>query len=237
MRLTWQRVLQAAALADFALLVIVALVLGDLEAFAFSAVVLASTAWVALRPSRVAAVVRGLVFANVLFWMVPGVLSNLAGHATLGALLAPMALAGTSALGLLATVAWLAFPARRRMPSRAATVATIVMLAALVGGSGVAAANASSTGLSGAGALVISAKNAKFSTSSLTAPAGTVTVEFTNEDLFWHTFTSKDLDVDLRVPVRAQRKATFTARPGVYEYHCAIPGHESIGMRGTVTVR
>ena len=32
-------------------------------------------------------------------------------------------------------------------------------------------------------------------------------------------------------------EVTFTAAPGTYTFYCAIPGHESIGMRGTLTVR
>jgi hypothetical protein len=33
-------------------------------------------------------------------------------------------------------------------------------------------------------------------------------------DLFWHTFTIDELDVDLEAPLGGTREATFTAPPG-----------------------
>ncbi|MGB2940653.1 MAG: cupredoxin domain-containing protein [Candidatus Dormiibacterota bacterium] len=204
---------------------------------AFSAVVLVAGAWVTIRPGRVAVVILGLVFANVLYWMVPGMASNLANHASLTSVLAPMALAAASALGLVASLVWLTRSNRRRAPSRAATVITVAALVVLLSGTAFAAANGSTATPRGSGDLAISAKNAKFSTSTLSAPAGTVTVDFTNEDLFWHTVTIDQLGVDIRVPVKSQRAATFNAPAGTYSYRCAIPGHESIGMKGTLTVR
>jgi nitrite reductase (NO-forming) len=33
-------------------------------------------------------------------------------------------------------------------------------------------------------------------------------------------------------------RATFTVeRPGTYPFVCSVPGHEAVGMRGTITVR
>ena len=37
-------------------------------------------------------------------------------------------------------------------------------------------------------------------------------------------------------PVNGEQSVTFSAPPGTYAFYCAIPGHESIGMRGTLTV-
>jgi uncharacterized cupredoxin-like copper-binding protein len=39
------------------------------------------------------------------------------------------------------------------------------------------------------------------------------------------------------VPVGRLRTATVEARPGSYRFYCRIPGHTSLGMRGTLTVR
>jgi plastocyanin len=64
-----------------------------------------------------------------------------------------------------------------------------------------------------------------------------VTVAVRNRDLFWHTFTIDALGVDVAVPVGRLRSASFEARPGTYSYYCRIPGHETLGMRGTITVR
>jgi uncharacterized cupredoxin-like copper-binding protein len=32
------------------------------------------------------------------------------------------------------------------------------------------------------------------------------------------------------------RSASFEAKPGTYEFYCRIPGHATLGMRGTLTV-
>ena len=71
----------------------------------------------------------------------------------------------------------------------------------------------------------------------LRAGAGRVTVAVRNRDLFWHTFTIDRLGVEVRSPVGRLRTATFEARPGRYSFYCAIPGHATLGMRGTLTVR
>jgi len=62
--------------------------------------------------------------------------------------------------------------------------------------------------------VAIESANAAFSTASLAAPAGQVTVVLTNHDLFWHTFTIDELDVDLEAPLGGTREATFTAHQG-----------------------
>jgi len=71
---------------------------------------------------------------------------------------------------------------------------------------------------------------------TLQASSGQVTVAVRNRDLFWHTFTIDALGVDVRAPVGQLRSATFEARPGTYSFYCRIPGHATLGMRGTVTV-
>jgi hypothetical protein len=66
--------------------------------------------------------------------------------------------------------------------------------------------------------VTIESANAAFSTASLAAPASQVTVVLTNHDLFWHTFTIDELDVDLEAPLGGTREATFTAPPGTYRF-------------------
>jgi plastocyanin len=87
------------------------------------------------------------------------------------------------------------------------------------------------------GALLVESRNVAFDPTALTAPAGKVTVAMRNRDLFWHTFTVDALALDLRVPVGRLRAATIDARPGTYRFYCGIPGHATLGMRGTLTVR
>jgi plastocyanin len=109
-------------------------------------------------------------------------------------------------------------------------------LAVILALGGVAAATASTATLSGK-AIVVSATNARYSATTLTANHGTVTVDFTNNDLFWHTFTVPALGVDIRTPVKGHDQVSFNAAPGSYEFFCAIPGHKQIGMRGTLIIQ
>jgi len=87
-----------------------------------------------------------------------------------------------------------------------------------------------------AGAVELQTVNVAYVPDSLQARAGKVTVAVHNRDLFWHTFTISALKVDVRAPVGRLRSATFEAKPGTYTYYCRIPGHVTLGMRGTLTV-
>ncbi|MEA2646793.1 MAG: hypothetical protein QOE92_1876, partial [Chloroflexota bacterium] len=152
--------------------------------------------------------------------------------------LPPLALATTSIVGLAATAGYLLSRGDADRGRPLASAASAVALVLLLAGAGAAL-------LLGAGGprpfgehnLVVTTHGARFSATELAASPGQVTIEVTNEDLFWHTLTIERLGVDIRVPVKAHRSATFDVTPGTYTYRCAIPGHESIGMRGTLTVR
>jgi plastocyanin len=67
----------------------------------------------------------------------------------------------------------------------------------------------------------------------LTARSDQVTVVLTNHDLFWHTFTIDELDVDLEAPLGGTRDVSFTAPPGTYRFYRRVPAHAAAGMRGT----
>jgi plastocyanin len=84
------------------------------------------------------------------------------------------------------------------------------------------------------GDLVIKMRSSRFSVETLRAPAGTISLFVANPDLFWHTVTIPDLDVDVRVPVGGARRATFSAEPGRYDYVCRVPGHTR--MQGVLIV-
>lgn len=102
-------------------------------------------------------------------------------------------------------------------------------------GVGVAAVITPTAEAAAADARVVS-EGVAFDTSALQVEAGEVTVELTNRDLFWHTFTIDELGVDLAVPVNGDRQVTFDAPPGTYRFYCRIPGHET-RMAGALTVR
>jgi plastocyanin len=78
------------------------------------------------------------------------------------------------------------------------------------------------------GELVVSIRNSRFSTSRLEAHTGFTTLVVANPDLFWHTFTVPDLDIDVTVPVGSVRKASLLLKPGTYQYVCRVPGHNKM---------
>lgn len=232
----WGALLTAAAVVEAALLLLIGLVLGDLETLTFGLVVTVTTGLLFVRRNRLALLVRFAVFADVEFWMASGAAANLTHGGGAGAVLPPLALAVTSAVGLLASAVSLASRHRvaTRVPRRVAIIAVAVVLV------GTVFATMSHTSAAKTSAdLRISIKNAHYSTTTLSARShgGKVAVQVTNQDLFWHTFTSPGLGIDERFPVKAQRTITITAKPGVYRFYCAIPGHAQIGMKGTLTIQ
>ena len=227
---------QLAAVIETALLFAAGAYLRDAEALGFAVVVLLTLAWIFLRPGRIIPVtVRSLVFADVAIWMVPAAFTNAVNHSSLGSILLPGILGISAIVGLVGAAGFLISRGNQAAGSRIARGVAALALAVILALGGVAAATASSATLSGK-ALVVSATNARFSASTLTADHGTVTIDFTNNDLFWHTFTVPALGIDIRTPVKGQGRVSVKAQPGNYEFFCAIPGHKSIGMRGTLIV-
>jgi len=76
---------------------------------------------------------------------------------------------------------------------------------------------------------------------TLTAPAGEITIAFTNRSTVPHSLAIAGEGV--RAGPTASVRDGYTAEltvdlaPGTYTYFCAVPGHEDAGMRGTLTVR
>ncbi len=234
--LDWQRLLPLAAIVECVAVLVVAAILGDLEAVLIGlgfGVGLALLRW---RQGVLGRLAIGLLSANVLVWMALGTYSQLVEGSGLRGLLIPGLLTSLSLVGVLAAVG-ASLARRRRRPSGRGPVVVVVtgvVLLALV----VAAGAAGSSGPASApdADLELTTANLRFSSEQLSAEAGEVAVVVRNSDLFWHTFTIDDLDVDVRVPVTAERQATFDASPGTYTFYCRVPGHETI-MRGTLTVR
>ena len=232
----WFWLVQVAAAIETILLLAAGAYLRDAEALGFAVVVLLTLAWIFLRPGRIIPViVRSLVFADVAIWMVPAAFTNAVNHSSLGSILLPGILGISAIVGLVGAAGFLISGGNQAAGSRIARGVAALALAVILALGGIAAATASSTTLSGK-ALVVSATNARFSATTLTADHGTVTIDFTNNDLFWHTFTVPALGIDIRTPVKGHGQVSVNAQPGSYEFFCAIPGHKSIGMRGTLIV-
>jgi hypothetical protein len=84
-----------------------------------------------------------------------------------------------------------------------------------------------------AGDQKLTAQGTEFSTESiLVEEDGGIYIE--NKDPFTHTFTVEALDVDIDLPGFSSRRLEVDADPGRYEFHCTIPGHET--MKGTLTI-
>jgi plastocyanin len=233
----WFWLVQVAAAVETGLLFAAGAYLRDAEALTLAFVVLLTLGWIFFRPGRIVpVVVRSLVFADVAIWMVTAALANAVNHSSLGSILLPGTLGTTALVGLVAAAGFLVSRGNQAAGRRVARIVAALAVAVIVVVAGVGAATASSTTASGR-AIVISATNARFSATTLTADHGTVTVDFTNNDLFWHTFTVPGLGVDIRTPVKGHTQVSFNAAPGSYEFFCAIPGHKQIGMRGTLVIK
>jgi plastocyanin len=100
------------------------------------------------------------------------------------------------------------------------------------------------TAVPSGGALKVEANpegQLKFSTSTLTAKAGKVSVDFTNTSPLGHNFTveSSAGKVLGATPTfqGGGRELTLNLKPGTYKFFCSVPGHRMAGMEGTLTVK
>ena len=202
----------------------------DVEAIVYSGAIVVALLVVRWRP-RLGAVAIGLLSLNAAAWMLPAALSSLRHPSSFEATMLPAALAVTGLAGAVGAAGTLSGRAGRRGPIYVAVcaVAAIAVVAVLHG--------RGPTEVPPTADIELETRNMAFDRDEITTRAGEITVRLRNHDLFWHTFTVPDLGLDLRVPSKVDRTATFTARPGTYEFICAIPGHPQAGMRGTLTVR
>ena len=80
-----------------------------------------------------------------------------------------------------------------------------------------------------------------FQQSSLTAKAGKVTIDFTNQSPVGHDVhiadsSGKDLG-GTSVITGSSTSTSLDLKPGSYTFFCSVPGHEAAGMKGTLTVK
>jgi plastocyanin len=232
---TWRTLLVRSAAAQALAYAVVAAILTDPEAAVVAVGSLVGIGLLRFRKGTLGLLELGGLFAYAAYWMVPAAMSNLSHSEGVFETAVPTIL---SLVALTGTVAAIATVLERRAGhlrgARVVTVGAIVLLAASVA---LASAPVGQSAVDASADASIKAKHVKFSSTKLEVAAGRATVSFANDDLFWHTFTIRELGVDLRVPVRAERTVAFNARPGTYEFVCAIPGHAQAGMKGTLIVR
>lgn len=75
---------------------------------------------------------------------------------------------------------------------------------------------------------------------SLTAKAGDITIEFTNDSQIPHNVTIEQGEKEEGATDTIQGSKTsksFTLKAGTYSFYCTVTGHEAAGMKGTLTVQ
>ena len=82
----------------------------------------------------------------------------------------------------------------------------------------------------------------KFTKSTLTAKAGTVTISFTNSSPLAHNLTVQQGTSGSVVGATptfmgGTKTLKLTLKAGTYTYYCSVPGHRAGGMVGTLTVQ
>jgi plastocyanin len=81
----------------------------------------------------------------------------------------------------------------------------------------------------------------KFTKTTLTAKAGTVTIAFTNSAPLVHNLTVQQGTSGSVVGATptfqgGTKTLTLKLKPGTYTFFCSVPGHRAAGMQGTLTV-
>jgi plastocyanin len=138
---------------------------------------------------------------------------------------------------------------------RVRSVAVLILVAAVVlgaaacgGGSNESSGNtttASGGGSAGSGSTTLDLAAdpngaLKFDKTSLEAPSGTVTIDFTNDSSTPHNVTVEGNGIQQKgTDTISQSNATLSLDlpPGTYTFFCSVPGHEDAGMKGTLTVK
>jgi plastocyanin len=81
----------------------------------------------------------------------------------------------------------------------------------------------------------------KYNTTSLTAKAGAVSIDFTNSSPIGHNVTvesSSGSSVGATPTFSGGSKTLkLNLKPGTYKFYCSVPGHRMAGMEGTLTVK
>jgi plastocyanin len=103
---------------------------------------------------------------------------------------------------------------------------------------------APATGASGGQTLALAANpegNLKFDSSTLSAKAGKVTINFTNQASLEHNLTVESASGSVVGATPTFQGGSKTLKvsltPGTYKFYCSVPGHRQAGMEGTLVVK
>jgi len=80
-----------------------------------------------------------------------------------------------------------------------------------------------------------------YTTTTATAKAGKVTVDFKNPQALPHDVAIEDsqgkqIGVTEEI-TESSTSTTVNLKPGTYHFYCTVPGHREAGMEGTLTVK
>lgn len=212
----------------------VGLATGDTETLVVAGLLLAANVALRVGTGTVGLVALWLLAFDVAFWLTPALVSNLSNSSGLHGIFVP---------GVLATLAWIllvaagwAFSYRRQPNANGGPVVAILL--GVVAVVALTAVGLSSDGNDPQeGDVAVDLADTRFDPDDLEVPAGPTAFFVDNRDLFWHTFTIEGTAVDVRVASRGTRRVEVDLAPGTYDLVCTIPGHEAVGMTGTVEVQ
>jgi plastocyanin len=109
------------------------------------------------------------------------------------------------------------------------------------GSSSSGSSSSSSSSSGGGGTLALAADpngGLSFDKKTLTAKAGSVTINFTNDSSTPHAVAveGNGVDKDGKTVTKGKDSLTVDLKPGKYEFYCPVDGHKAAGMEGTLTV-
>lgn len=80
-----------------------------------------------------------------------------------------------------------------------------------------------------------------FTTTSATAKAGNVTIDFNNPQGLTHDVAIESASGEelgaTELIAEGEDSTTVNLKPGTYTFYCSVPGHREAGMQGTLTVK
>lgn len=107
----------------------------------------------------------------------------------------------------------------------------------MMGGAGTGV-NSAPAAIAGAREVAVTAKDLRFSPSTITVKTGeAVNVVFRNDDEIVHDFTVPALGI--HVTAQPGQQVTFGLQPttaGTFPFLCTVAGHAEAGMQGTIVV-
>jgi plastocyanin len=236
--ITWRHLLRYAAIADLIVMAVVGIAVRDKEALAFAGAILIGIVFLRIRSGLAGVIMIGVLSLDAAVFMLPAAASNSLHRDHFVNLLIPLSLAVISVSGLLAAIGSIFRHRRPEASGRTAAVVAQAMVAVFIVAliAGTVSQRASRAETARAGDIRVEMRNTAFLQTALQGQGGSISVAVSNHDLFWHTFTIDVLHVNADVPIGANRRVTFNAPPGRYEFYCRVPGHRAAGMHGTLTV-